>query len=254
MSIITITSDFGCKDSYVSSIKARLLSENKDVTIVDVSHEIKPFNVKEGFFVLNNVFRDFPKNAVHLFLVNEGGLNNDHDIYVFRLEGHYFVCTGRSLLLLLNNEPDSVVTVPMEEKSSFASLHKHTELALKLLNNTPLEQLGEPAAFEKPSLSTGVLTGSNSIVGSILHIDRYGNAVTNISRSEFDQTREGRRFEISFGRERIGKISRAYHEVENGDAVCLFNNMDLLELGLSFGHAARLMGLNVDDKVKIEFS
>lgn len=253
MSIITITTDFGYKDFYVSSLKAKILGENGSFEVIDISHGIKAFNIKEGFFVLSNSFLNFPKGSVHLFLVNEGGIANDQDIYLFELDEHFFVCTGMALITLFNKEPTSIVKVKIETSNSFTSLSLHSKLACQIASGVKMDTLGEKFNYEKPSFSSGLMISNDSIIGAILYIDEYGNAITNIKESDFEGNRKARKFEISFSRERVNNIALKYNEVENGDSVCIFNESNYLEIALSFGNASRTMGLKVEDKVKVTF-
>lgn len=254
MSIITITSDFGYKDFYVSALKAEILSINPAQKIVDISHEVKLFNVKEGSYILKSVYKKFPKGSIHLFLVNEGGLKNDDDIYAFMLNDHYIICTGIALINLFEDKPQLVVKVKNSEDESFRALNNHVNVACKLASGQDLSELGEPIELVKSSFSTGLMASQDSIIGAIMHIDSYGNAITNIGKTDFENARKGRKYEISFGRERVTSISKTYKSVELGDPICLFNDDQKLELALSFGPAARLMGLKVEHKVKISFS
>ena len=254
MSIITITSDFGYKDFYISALKAEILSIIPTQIIVDISHEVKHFNIKEGNYMLNSVYKKFPSGSVHLFLVNAGGLKNDPDVYAFNLNEHFFICTGQSFITLFEENPTMVVKIKSSLASSFSSLHTHIKTACELVSKKDLLDLGDQIDFVKPSFSSGLLSSKDSIIGTIINIDSYGNAITNITKSEFEGALNGRKYEISFARERVTNISDTYNQVEFGDPVCLFNENNKLEIAMAFGNASRLMGLQVEHKVKITFS
>ena len=91
MAIVTLTTDFGHKDYSVSVIKGALLQQLPDLTIVDVSHQISPFNISEAAYILKNAFRAFPEGSIHIIGVeSEWTPENVHMAMEF--EGHYFIC------------------------------------------------------------------------------------------------------------------------------------------------------------------
>ena len=89
MNIITLTSDYGHKDFFVSAIKGHILSELGDVKIVDISHEIKPFNIIEAAYIIKNTYMFFPKGTIHIIALNNEHETNEH--IVTYIDGYYFI-------------------------------------------------------------------------------------------------------------------------------------------------------------------
>ena len=90
MSLITFLSDFGYTEHYVAAVKAKILRQAPETTIVDISHAIEPFNIAHGFFVLNSMFRDFPEGTVHMVAVDTHGSRENRFLGI-KFQGHYFL-------------------------------------------------------------------------------------------------------------------------------------------------------------------
>src|SRR5690606_21754222 len=104
MAIVTLLTDSGESDHYVAAIKARILSVNPGLKIVDISHQIKPSDIAHAAFILRAVFRDFPKGTVHLVGVDSAGQRDDASI-ALQLEDHFFVGTDNGLFGLISDKP-----------------------------------------------------------------------------------------------------------------------------------------------------
>ncbi|GAB3830531.1 hypothetical protein GCM10028895_46740 [Pontibacter rugosus] len=87
----------------------------------------------------------------------------------------------------------------------------------------------------------------------MIHVDRYGNLITNITRDSVDTIAHGRTFTIHFGRETVGRIYPNYNQTEDGDCCCIYNSQGQLCIGINKGHAAELLGLGFDSQVNVRF-
>ena len=103
MAIITLTTDFGMKAHFVGAVKGALLSEIKDANIVDISHNISPFNVMEAAYVIQNAFSSFPIGSIHVIGV-DSELNPENSHIAMLLNGHYFVCANNGILSIICND------------------------------------------------------------------------------------------------------------------------------------------------------
>ena len=125
MSIITLTTDLGTKDSYLASLKASIFSEINDVNLVDISNEIEPYNILQASIVLKNCFKDFPKDTIHIVAVDdEISVENDH-IAVYA-NGHYFIGSDNGIfpLVLDDFKAEKIVSLNISQKTdnlTFAS-------------------------------------------------------------------------------------------------------------------------------------
>lgn len=275
MAIITLTTDFGRKDHFVAAIKGTLLKEVDTVTLVDISHEVSPFNIQECAYLLKNVYPSFPKGTIHIVGVDsEWSPENEHiAVYV---DGHYFIGANNGIISFITSEvsPEKVtqVNLPGTKTSSFPVLDVFVKVAAHLARGGTLEVVSKPfnALKELKEFEPRITNNGKTIVGNIIYIDNYGNVVTNIQKTLFEAYRNGRDFEIIARTEKVRTIHKSYNGIVNydleknqrkgpGDLLALFNSSGYIELAIyksdlnSVGGASTLVGLNYRDVITINF-
>ena len=258
MHIITLTSDWNKNDYYVASLKGKLLSACPEAQIIDINHRIKSFNSSHAAFVVRNSYSHFPENTVHIIAVNtEPALGRE--LLAARKDNHYFLCADNGILGLLGgNEPDEVVTLTghyNEEADSFIALSVFAKVACDLAEGTPLSKLGPPAGDFDRQTPLRATIEDNTITGSVIHIDSYQNAITNISQDLFLRVGSGKAFEIYVQNKHymIDRINKRYNETEPGELLAIFNSSGLLEIAIRSGNAAGLLKLNTNSTVRVDF-
>ncbi|MEN8203332.1 MAG: SAM-dependent chlorinase/fluorinase [Bacteroidota bacterium] len=258
MHIITLTSDWKEYDYYVASLKGKLLSICPEAIIIDINHRIKPFNTAQAAFVVRNAYPHFPDDTIHIIAVNSepeaGG-----QMLAARKDKQYFLCADNGMLGLLGGaEPELVVRLkePLEtQASSFISMSIFAEVACSLSGGKPLDEIGEPIEDYNSQTPLRATIEDNIITGSVIHIDSYQNAITNISRDLFKRVGNDRPFEIYVQSKhyRIDKINSRYNETPPGDLLAIFNAANLLEIAIRNGNAAGLLKLNTSSTIRVEF-
>ncbi|MCG8384343.1 MAG: SAM-dependent chlorinase/fluorinase [Cytophagales bacterium] len=255
MAIITFLSDFGESDHYVSAVKAKILSVNSGIRIVDISHHIQPCDIAHAAYVLNAVFRDFPGGTVHLVAVNTIGQQGDKYIAI-ELEGHYFVGTDNGLFGLIS-EQEARFQVDLNSinpvNTSFPAKLVFAPAAAKLASNTAIQDLGESLPAYKKMLGRRLKANKSLISGHVIRVDHFGNLVSNIDKATFDLLSSKKKFTITFGRENTTRVNESINTVEAGDIFVIFNDRGMLEIGINQGHASELLGLSYDSAVIINF-
>ena len=142
MPIITFLSDFGYKDHYVASVKARILSSQPTAAIVDISHAVQPFDIAHAVFVLSAVFRDFPEGTVHLVAVDTQN-SKSGKYHAASYKGHYFLAADNGIIsLLTDSEPDELVEIATGAPTAAPARDWLAPAALHLANGGSLEDLG----------------------------------------------------------------------------------------------------------------
>ena len=260
MPVITLTTDLGTVDYYVSAVKATILRQLDNVNIVDISHNIPSFNIIHAAYVLKNVYQEFPAGSIHIIGVN-AETNEDNSHLAVYANGHYFVGTDNGIFsLLLDLKPDKIVEITTTRDSdneNFPVKDVFAKVACHIARGGTLEIIGtEIKQFSKEFAKLEALHDKNSIRGSIIHIDHYGNAITNINQRLFKDVAKGRTYTINLGSKEhysLNTIKRKYNEVQAGDAVALFISTDFLTISINNGSASSLMGLYINDTVRIEF-
>ena len=275
MAVITLTTDFGLKDHFVGAIKGTIYRELDEAKIVDISHEISPFNIQECAYILQNSYKAFPEGTIHIVGVDsEPTVENQH-IAVF-VDGHYFISANNGVVSLITAEikPEKIVeiNIPNPIHGSFPVLDVFVQVACHLARGGKLEVVGKPfdQLRELKEFSPRVTDNGNTIVGSVIYIDNYGNVITNIRKSLFEAYRNGRAFTINARNKKISEIHHKYSDIINfkleknqrkgpGDLLALFNSSDYIELAIyksdlnTVGGASSLLGLNYRDTILINF-
>lgn len=253
MAIITFLSDFGLKDAYVAIVKAKILSFDSSLTIIDISHQVESSNLADGAFLLGSTYNKFPKGTVHLTAIDSVGSKGDSYI-ALEFNGHFFVGTNNGLISLITEDTSvKVYELASEFISTFPAKDVLAENAAKLATGIPLDDLGTEITNYKRLIGRSVRATTKEIVGSVIRIDYYGNLITSIEKRTFKTLVKDRKYLIKFGRQTASVLNKQSNEVEQGDWFVYFNHLGLLEIGIRNGNASQLLGLKFDSPVWIKF-
>jgi len=260
MAIITLTTDLGTKDSYLASVKGAIYSQLKEVKIIDISNHVEPFNIQQAAYLLRNCFKDFPSGTVHIISVNdELSVTNQH--LVVKAQEHYFIGADNGFFSLLFNEihPEKIIQLTISLTSdcmTFAAKNIFAPAACHLARGGTMEIIGNIISdFENKKMELKAVLQKDVIRGSVVYIDSYGNAITNISKKEFEQVQKGRSFTILFGREdeMITELSKKYMDIPTAEKLALFGENNQLQIAINKGNASKLLGLKLYEIIRIEF-
>ena len=247
MSLLTLTSDIGNQDYLVAAVKAQLLKVNPDFHLIDISHNIPPFNYPHAAYVCRNAIRNFPPYTYHLILVNLFESKPEQLLLAFHHE-HYFLCADNGLLtMILEEKPELTIGLPLnktEIKNTLYCTEVMANIVNQLVHGESIKNIGVPDVeyIEKNPLRP--MFSDNWIEGQIIFIDNFENVIVNITRAQFEEQRKGRHFKIVFKRDEvIESISESYADVAEGEKLALFNSAGYLEIAINKGNAAGLFGL-----------
>ena len=247
MPLITLTSDIGNQDYLAGAIKARLLSINPDFNLIDISHNISPFNYPQAAYVCKSAIKNFPDFTYHIILVNLFEKKPDQLLMAFH-NNQYLLCADNGLLtMILEEKPEMVIGIPLEKnlnKNTLYCVDVFGNIINQLAKGESIQNIGQPDIpyMEKNPLRPTL--GDTWIDGQIIFIDNFENVVINITHEEFEKQRKGRHFKIVFKREEvIERISESYADVPEGEKLALFNSAGYLEIAINKGNAAGLLGL-----------
>jgi len=212
MPLITLTTDFGLQDAYVSALKAQLYYQLEAPEIVDISHLIEPFHIIQAAYVLGSVYRSFPQGSIHFVGINFNQ-TPEQDLIVAELNDHFFVCADNGFLSLFEPElkPTKAIALKASDKTNQtrgveAIAHIHRGGALKCYWHSCHYPEAAHTAY---SIRT---PKGNEIQGHVLHIDRFGNIVTNITKQLFQKVGRNRDFVIHARNHDFKEIFNDYHE------------------------------------------
>lgn len=256
MSIITLTTDWSKDDYYLGAIKGAIYNNCIDVTIVDITHQVKSFNIYQAAFILKNTYKFYPKGTVHIIGVKTEIFGNQKYLAA-EFEGQYFLGTDNGIFSLIFKDTDQVKIISVEGygESSFPVLDVYTQVACKLIQGIEFDSLGIEAKEINRRVPLRATIDESVISGSIVYIDSFQNAITNVSYDLFNRIGNGRAFKIFVQSNHyvISKINRTYQETSVGELLAIFNSLNLLEIAINGGNAAELLNLDTNSSIRIKF-
>lgn len=254
MSLITLTTDFGTDDPYVATMKGVILSINPGVTIVDICHTIEPHNIAQAAFLLSTSYRYFPEGTIHVVVVDPGVGNERKALLLVTAEA-FFIAPDNGVLSYIMEEPSSDIeafslTNPLywlsPPSDTFHGRDIFAPVAAYLSLGTPPHEFGEAISYISTFPIPQPQTDEDGVlIGHILHIDRFGNLITDIKRNDLPR---GRLFIEVYGHI-IDDLSRSYEDGE--ELMAIIGSSERLEVSLKNSNAATFLRVKMGDEVKV---
>ena len=252
MPVITLTTEWRPDDIYNGIIRGKLCSLCPGVTLIENAGNIPAFNISHASFVVRNTFSNYPEGTIHIICVHsEPG--RDSDCLIVKAKGHYFIGTDNGIFnLILNSEPDEIVRIA--HKGISDELEIFSKAAAGIISGKKLSELGKPERTISEHIPLRATIEKDVIIGSIIFIDSYGNAISNITREVFARVFEGRlyRILIQSNKNFTDKIVNRYSDVPVGELLAKFNSLDLLEIAINGENVSELLSISVGSAVRID--
>lgn len=272
--VITLTTDFGYDDAYVAAVKGAILNINPEANIIDVSHSIEPQNILQAAFILGVAYRYFPKQTIHVAIVDPG-VGSDRRGIVLKTPSAVFVAPDNGILSYVVDDMFSD-----ESRSLIDQGHGLQEIVFK--KGLEAAAITDPRFWRHPvsptfhgrdifapvaaGLSLGIslyefgekisslhlrpvprpsLDAAGNLIGQVLHVDRFGNLITNIKSSSLP----GKNVAVEAAGQRIQGISDYYAQREG--IMAIVGSSSYLEISLRDGSACDFLGIGVGDEVAV---
>lgn len=257
-SILTLTTDFGGGSPYVAQMKGVILSINPDASLVDITHDIAPQNVRQGALVLEEVTHRFPQGTIHVAVVDPG-VGTERKIVCAQIAGHHYVAPDNGLLsrVALVESPTLIVSFSNHEywlpeiSRTFHGRDIMSPVAARLSLGTPMEKFGQPIN-ELTMLSwPKVEIEANRITGMVIAIDSFGNLITNIQAQVLTATGELSSAAVTCAGEATHGIVETYGKSSLGSLVALVGSAGKLEIAVVEGSAAQKLHAKTGDIVTV---
>ena len=258
--IIGILTDFGNKDNYVGVMKGVILSINKDSTLVDITNEIPPHNVRSAAFQLYTSYRYFPKGTVFLCVVDPG-VGTERRALAVKTKNYFFVAPDNGLLYPSIVEDGVDIIVKLENKKYFLERISSTfhgrdifaPVSAWISLGTPLEEFGSKLNIEdivKIELKD-YIRSENEIVGEVNYVDRFGNIVTSIPNKEFNKLPS--KISLVTKKEFEAKKAKTYGEGRKNEILVIEGSHGFIEIAMNQESASKKLDLREGDRFKIRF-
>ena len=257
--IISLLSDFGYKDPYVAEMKAVILSICREASIIDISHKIEKFNVRMGAFVLAQAARYFPEGTVHVAVVDPGVGTARRPIIVEAERSLYVGPDNGLLILAAQNEgirrvyeianPRYMlkkVSRTFHGRDIFSPAAAYLAKGIEPSKFGPVIRDPVKPSFTVPEIRNG------TIKGEVIHIDGFGNIITNISEKDLKAAyiSEGEDLSVQLGDKHLElKICSSYEEVPKNMPLSIIGGTGFLEISVNRGNASKILGIKAGDSV-----
>jgi S-adenosylmethionine hydrolase len=243
--ILTLTTDFGVTDHYVGAMKGVILGICPQTQIVDIGHEVAPFEIAEGAYLIAQAWRYFPKKTVHVVVVDPGVGTARRPILV-EAGGQYFVGPDNGVLSMVYLQETSKVRLISNEKyfrhpvsRTFHGRDIFSPVAAHLANGIPAARFGKLVEdYLRPEFEKPHRAGKRTWIARILKIDRFGNIVTNIHTNEFGDLAT-RNFSLALGPQTVTVLAQNYAQCAPGELFLILGSSGYYEVSLSQGNAAK---------------
>lgn len=255
--VITLTTDFGLRDYYVSAMKAVMLGIAPEARLIDVSHDIPSQDIMAGSWVLKNSAMLFPSNTVHTVVIDPGVGTERHPI-ALQVEDQYFVGPDNGIFSLLTSDIDyTAVRLTKQEylrdspSNTFHGRDIFAPAAAHLSRGVPLEELGEPLDELVSYRWMQPIADKDGVQGTIIHIDKFGNLITNIPEALIKEMVESKKVKIYVGNVILNDISNTFGAVAEGEPVAYIGSAGMLEVGINKGDAEEMLGVQKGTQISI---
>lgn len=257
-SIITLTTDFGYQDHYVSAMKAVILGIKPDVRLIDISHQIPPHDTMAGAWVVRNSAMLFPSGTVHLVVVDPT-VGTERKPVAIKINNQFFVGPDNGIFSLIAEDFDyKAVTLDNQnywrtkQSQTFHGRDIFAPVAAHLSAGRLLKDLGNPLEKLVTYRWAVPISDKDGIQGWIVHIDRYGNLITNIPSDLIKENiRNSDNIRIYVGNTILNEISTTFASVTDGEPVAYIGSSDKLEIAINKGNAKEMLGVEKGAQISI---
>ncbi|MBU2513943.1 SAM-dependent chlorinase/fluorinase [bacterium] len=255
--LITLTTDFGTADGFVGAMKGKILTICPDANIVDITHDITPQKILQTSWTLLRSTLQFPEGSIHVVVVDPG-VGSERQAILLKSENRWFIGTDNGVFseIIRRYGSEQIYEIKKQCKwwqshTSFDGLALFAPASAYLANGISPEEIGNPISrtlLLLPKSSPTVTRGQ--IQGQILFFDRFGNAITNISRDHL-QTLTNPNYRVSC--KSLGFLPvKFYQQGKSGSSIAIINSDGLLELSVFCDSAEKRHGLKAGDEVVVK--
>jgi S-adenosylmethionine hydrolase len=259
--IVTLLTDFGTADYFVGAMKGALLSVNPAARLVDITHEIPPHDIEAGAFTLLAAFETFPRGTIHVAVVDPG-VGSMRRAVIVKDAGHIFVGPDNGVFGYVYERLKSFRVFHITNEKYFreqvsATFHGRdifAPIAGALSRGVEPEELGQEVTdFVRLSFAAPERRADGALAGTVIHVDRFGNCITNISPRDFDAEEIKRGARLLVGGREVRAFRRFF--ADEADALAepfaVWGSAGFLEIVVFRDSAARVLGVGRGAHVEI---
>jgi len=255
MPIITLLTDFGYQDGFVGTMKGVLLSINPAVQIIDIAHDLSPGDINSGAFVLAHTYSYFPAKTINVVIVDPG-VGSDRRALCVQTDNYYFVAPDNGVLKwIFKDNPDANV-VELSQKKYFLENISNTfhgrdifaPVAAYLSKGINISQFGNIIKDYNKGTLPKYIIAKNKILGEIIHIDRFGNLISNISAKDFSRDKIER---IKLPRHILYTINNSYNQLPDKQPFAITGSHGSIEIAIYDNNAANVLNYKIGTPIEL---
>lgn len=240
-------------------LRARLYQARPTIPLIDITHNISKFNIREAAYVLKNCFSFYPDGSLHIVDVSSDQLRK-RDFILFDFQNHHFLLPDNGMVSLITDnaylEVRRIATPP--QATGGFDLLSHILPQLLAQNSWQAAEFGEIIEDYLQFTPIFPAVQGDRMQGIVQYIDSYGNVITNIDWPFFKRYVQGQPTiylkRSHRGGDVIREIVQHYGDVAAGEIACFFGQNNFMQIAIHGGNAAQLLGLQVDDPILIEIA
>lgn len=257
--IISLTTDFGLRDPYVAEMKAVILSINPNVTIVDITHQIEKFNIRMGAYVLAVATPYFPKGTIHVAVIDPG-VGTKRQAILVQTENYYFIGPDNGVLMLAAKRQGIEHVYRIENprfmlprvSDTFHGRDVFVPVAAHLAKGVSPAKFGSEIRKVVVPMFAKLRERKNMLIGEIIHVDNFGNVVTNFDEKELERLKVKETVSVKLKNVRLRlRLCRTYADVKAQEPLAIMGSHNFLEISVNQGNAAEKFGIKVGDKITL---
>jgi len=251
--IITLTTDFGEADYSVGAVKGVILSINPKVRIVDITHQLQPFNLISAAVTLKNFSSYFPTETIHLAVVDPG-VGSKRKPILIQTEKYCFIGPDNGIFSWINEPFQKIIHLTNSKfflnpvSSTFQTRDVFAPVAAYLSLGVKIDEFGKPISKIAGLRVPGVQFKKNKLIGETIQVDNFGNLITNIRP---ENLKKGFKT-LKINDRKIFKVSHTFSSVSQGKILVYWGSAGFLEIGINCNNAAKILKAKIGEKVEIE--
>lgn len=258
--IITLTTDYGTNDHLVGTLKGVILKINPEVSIVDITHNVAPFDLLDGALAIGAAYSYFPPRTIHVVVVDPG-VGTDRRPLLVTAENQYFVAPDNGVLSAVYEREENVVVRHATAEHYFLQPVSNTfhgrdifaPIAAWLSKGWQTASMGEPIADFKRFALPRPKTAEGVLKGIVMRVDAFGNLVTNFKREDLPEASpENGTLHLQVGNQQVSRLVATFAQGNAGEAIAYLGSSGYIEIGINKGNASRTLGIGRGTPVVLE--
>ncbi|MGV8073061.1 MAG: S-adenosyl-l-methionine hydroxide adenosyltransferase family protein [Syntrophobacteraceae bacterium] len=257
LKIVTLLTDFGIQDHYVASMKGVILGILPEARLIDISHMVPPQDIRSGAYLLAASYRDFPEGTVHVAVVDPG-VGTTRRALLIRTELYLFVGPDNGIFSFVLREERNwrawAIENPQYMRKNVSKTFHGRDIfapaAAYAANGMPPETFGPRCSPLEPNWGSPIRT-ADGLHGEVIHIDHFGNIITNLKKEDIDSLNAGKPRFIKICEHTIATFASTYGDYSPGTLMALIGSSNRLEISINRANAAMMLGIRTGEAVSV---